>query len=198
MKLNPHQQISKYWAKLNECPVISFGAHSVWERKRTQGLIGEEGSPMASQRVASPERGMEPARCGGASAWAPAGLWSSTRCHQPLPCLHSQPNRLLKLSHGSPFITLRAAKNSSVFWVISWIHALIANEQVWLQGPPRAIWPISTLPLFCLHFHVCTSHSISGFGIFFCVLGILPCSTSECNCTSVAGEMIYRYPLTWV
>lgn len=54
--------------------------------------------------------------------------------------------------------------------VTSWIHALVANAQGWPQGPPHTVWPISTLPLFWLHFHVCTSLNISGVDYLSVVL----------------------------
>jgi len=55
-------------AQLLPLALTAFG------RKRTQGLTGEAGSLMVGQQEASPDRGMETARHGGASAWAPAGL----------------------------------------------------------------------------------------------------------------------------
>lgn len=33
MRLNPHQQICKYWAKWNEHPAITSGVHSIWEEE---------------------------------------------------------------------------------------------------------------------------------------------------------------------
>lgn len=156
MKLNPHQRICKYWANWNECqqlPVVltAFG------RKRTQTHSWGR-SPIGQQQVASPKRGMEPAQRGSAHAWAPAGLWSSFTGHQPLPCLHNWPSRPLKLLCGCHFITLRAAKDSSVFRVTPMPYLLMPKSDLRLLNEQSD----QTLPCFCFSFlFMCAPHSVS-------------------------------------
>lgn len=61
MRLNPHQQICKYWEKWNEHPAITSGVHSIWEEEDSGTHREPHGESASGQRW---ERdGASPARC---------------------------------------------------------------------------------------------------------------------------------------
>lgn len=170
MRLNPHQQICKYWAKWNKCPAITFGAHSIWEEEDsgTHWWGREPHGKSASGQPALREGWSQPGvvvQCLG-TCWVMIVL-QVPPATAPLTWLAKQTSEIIL---WLPLYHFESCWKQVCVLVTSWIHALVANAPGWPQGPPHTIWPISTLPLFCLHFHVCTSLNISGVDYLSVVL----------------------------
>lgn len=104
-------------SKMKQVPSNYFWCPQHLGGRGLRDSLVRQGAPwQVSKWPASPERGMEPAWCGGA---VPGHLLGYDRpsCHQPLLRLHGWPSRPLKSTCGFLFTTLRAAENRSVFWL---------------------------------------------------------------------------------